>query len=207
MNPDRHLQLALRLLPRPGARRRRQRRMRTASSTTNTTPCSTCRPSTTSTRSRSCSRTSRWSTAPGRSTAELVRPQDIKTTALLTIEGELDDISGAGQTRAAHELCTGIPKARQFHYDVDGRRPLRHLLGPPLAREGLSAGARLHRCAPGSFAARSAAASRAARPREGNGAQRQDRRRARRAPKSASAARAEPAAAMLQHARRPIMAR
>jgi hypothetical protein len=34
------------------------------------------------------------------------------TTALLTIEGELDDISGAGQTRAAHDLCTGIPKAR-----------------------------------------------------------------------------------------------
>ncbi|MGY4829572.1 polyhydroxyalkanoate depolymerase [Sphaerotilaceae bacterium SBD11-9] len=51
---------------------------------------------------------------------ELVRPQDIKTTALLTIEGELDDISGAGQTRAAHDLCTGIPKARQFHYDVEG---------------------------------------------------------------------------------------
>jgi poly(3-hydroxybutyrate) depolymerase len=51
---------------------------------------------------------------------ELVRPQDIKTSALLTIEGELDDISGAGQTRAAHELCTGIPKSRQFHYDVVG---------------------------------------------------------------------------------------
>jgi poly(3-hydroxybutyrate) depolymerase len=51
---------------------------------------------------------------------ELVRPQDIKTTALLTVEGELDDISGAGQTRAAHELCTGIPKARQFHYDAEG---------------------------------------------------------------------------------------
>ena len=51
---------------------------------------------------------------------QLVRPQDIKTTALLTIEGELDDISGAGQTRAAHELCTGIPKARQFHYDAMG---------------------------------------------------------------------------------------
>jgi poly(3-hydroxybutyrate) depolymerase len=52
--------------------------------------------------------------------AEPVRPQDIKTTALLTIEGELDDISGAGQTRAAHGLCTGIPKNRQFHYDVVG---------------------------------------------------------------------------------------
>jgi poly(3-hydroxybutyrate) depolymerase len=51
---------------------------------------------------------------------EPVRPQDITTTALLTIEGELDDISGAGQTKAAHELCTGIPKDRQFHYDVEG---------------------------------------------------------------------------------------
>ena len=51
---------------------------------------------------------------------EPVRPQDITTTALLTIEGELDDISGAGQTRAAHDLCEGIPKARQFHYDVEG---------------------------------------------------------------------------------------
>jgi poly(3-hydroxybutyrate) depolymerase len=51
---------------------------------------------------------------------EPVRPQDIRSSALLTIEGELDDISGAGQTRAAHELCTGIPKARQFHYDVEG---------------------------------------------------------------------------------------
>jgi poly(3-hydroxybutyrate) depolymerase len=50
----------------------------------------------------------------------LVRPQDITTSALLTIEGELDDISGAGQTRAAHGLCTGIPTSRQFHYDVEG---------------------------------------------------------------------------------------
>ncbi len=51
---------------------------------------------------------------------QLVRPQDIKTSALLTIEGELDDISGAGQTKAAHGLCTGIAKSRQFHYDVEG---------------------------------------------------------------------------------------
>jgi len=51
---------------------------------------------------------------------QLVRPQDIKTTWLLTIEGELDDISGAGQTRAAHALCTGIPADRQFHYDAVG---------------------------------------------------------------------------------------
>ena len=51
---------------------------------------------------------------------ELVRPQDIKTTALLTVEGELDDISGSGQTAAAHDLCTGIPKGRHQHYDVKG---------------------------------------------------------------------------------------
>ena len=51
---------------------------------------------------------------------EAVRPHDITTTALLTIEGELDDISGAGQTKAAHDLCTGIPKNRRFHYDVEG---------------------------------------------------------------------------------------
>ncbi len=51
---------------------------------------------------------------------ELVRPQDITGTALLTIEGELDDISGAGQTRAAHDLCEGIPADRRFHYDAVG---------------------------------------------------------------------------------------
>ena len=51
---------------------------------------------------------------------ERVKPQDIKTTALLTIEGELDDISGAGQTRAAHGLCTGVPESRRFHYDAIG---------------------------------------------------------------------------------------
>jgi poly(3-hydroxybutyrate) depolymerase len=51
---------------------------------------------------------------------QLVRPQDITGTALLTIEGELDDISGSGQTKAAHDLCTGIPKDRSLHYDVVG---------------------------------------------------------------------------------------
>ena len=51
---------------------------------------------------------------------ELVKPADIKTTALLTVEGELDDISGAGQTEAAHDLCSGIPASRQKHYTVEG---------------------------------------------------------------------------------------
>jgi poly(3-hydroxybutyrate) depolymerase len=51
---------------------------------------------------------------------KLVRPQDIKTTALMTVEGELDDISGAGQTQAAQDLCSGIPKSKKRHYDVQG---------------------------------------------------------------------------------------
>jgi poly(3-hydroxybutyrate) depolymerase len=46
----------------------------------------------------------------------LVRPQDIESVALFTIEGELDDISGAGQTQAAHDLCTGIPAEKHQHF-------------------------------------------------------------------------------------------
>ena len=51
---------------------------------------------------------------------ELVRPQDITGSALLTVEGELDDISGTGQTRAAHGLCTGVPAEHHYHYDAKG---------------------------------------------------------------------------------------
>jgi poly(3-hydroxybutyrate) depolymerase len=51
---------------------------------------------------------------------EPVRPQDIRGTTLLTIEGELDDISGAGQTQAAHALCTGLAEQDKHHYDVIG---------------------------------------------------------------------------------------
>ncbi len=45
-----------------------------------------------------------------------VRPGAIRNTALLTVEGEKDDISGVGQTEAAHRLCTGLPKARKAHH-------------------------------------------------------------------------------------------
>lgn len=45
-----------------------------------------------------------------------VRPQDIKRTALLTIEGELDDISARGQTTAAHDLCYTLAQTKQFHH-------------------------------------------------------------------------------------------
>ena len=51
---------------------------------------------------------------------ELVRPQSVRDTALLTIEGELDDISGNGQTEAAHALCLNIPRARREHFRAPG---------------------------------------------------------------------------------------
>jgi poly(3-hydroxybutyrate) depolymerase len=51
---------------------------------------------------------------------ERVRPQDITDTALLTIEGELDDISGSGQTEAAHDLCTGVVRKEQRHVEIKG---------------------------------------------------------------------------------------
>ncbi|MEG3792712.1 polyhydroxyalkanoate depolymerase [Lysobacter sp. CCNWLW3] len=51
---------------------------------------------------------------------ERVNPAAIGKTALLTIEGELDDISGQGQTRAAHRLCTGIAAADREHIEVKG---------------------------------------------------------------------------------------
>ncbi|KAG0192031.1 hypothetical protein DFQ28_010416 [Apophysomyces sp. BC1034] len=50
---------------------------------------------------------------------EPVRPRDITNTALFTIEGELDDISGCGQTRAAHTLCAGIAKASRRHFTAE----------------------------------------------------------------------------------------
>ena len=51
---------------------------------------------------------------------ELVRPQTIRDAALLTIEGELDDISGNGQTEAAHALCLNIPRERRAHFLAKG---------------------------------------------------------------------------------------
>ncbi len=51
---------------------------------------------------------------------ELVKPQDIKTTALFSVEGELDDISGSGQTEAVHAICSGVPSRLQKHFEAKG---------------------------------------------------------------------------------------
>ena len=61
-----------------------------------------------------------WDVKSADGALERVRPQDITSTAHFTVEGELDDISGSGQTEAAHALCSGIPANRQKHLEVKG---------------------------------------------------------------------------------------
>jgi len=71
---------------------------------------------------------------------QLVRPQDITTVALFTVEGELDDISGAGQTQAAHDLCSSIPASMQQdfvapqagHYGIFSGRRWREVVCPKI---------------------------------------------------------------------------
>ncbi len=62
---------------------------------------------------------------------QLVQPRAISKTALLTIEGELDDISGNGQTQSAHGLCTSIPAKKREHY-----------LAPDMGHYGIFSGRR-----------------------------------------------------------------
>jgi poly(3-hydroxybutyrate) depolymerase len=45
-----------------------------------------------------------------------VKPEAITDIALLTVEGEKDDISGIGQTQAAHDLCVNIPASMKEDY-------------------------------------------------------------------------------------------
>ena len=104
---------------------------------------------------------------------ERVAPEAITDTALMTVEGEKDDISGLGQTRAAHALTTGIPAHRKEHLTVAGAghygifsgRRWRDIVYPRLreflaaaerepAQRIVAAGSRLARATRG-FAARS----------------------------------------------------
>ncbi len=50
----------------------------------------------------------------------LVKPAAITDIGLMTVEGELDDISGIGQTQAAHDLCSSIPAELKLDYVQKG---------------------------------------------------------------------------------------
>ncbi len=72
----------------------------------------------------------------------------IRKTALMTVEGERDDICAVGQTVAAHDLCTGLKPFRKSHHLQAGSRPLRGVLRPqvggqtyPLVRNFIQANA------------------------------------------------------------------
>ena len=47
---------------------------------------------------------------------ERVDPAAIRHVGLMTVEGENDDISGIGQTKAAHDLCVNLPASSQTDY-------------------------------------------------------------------------------------------
>jgi poly(3-hydroxybutyrate) depolymerase len=49
-----------------------------------------------------------------------IDPGAITRTALMTVEGENDDISAVGQTEAAHRLCTGLSDDKRVHYVQPG---------------------------------------------------------------------------------------
>jgi poly(3-hydroxybutyrate) depolymerase len=49
-----------------------------------------------------------------------IDPAAIRRAALLTIEGEKDDITGLGQCKAAHDLCVNIPDKRRMHHVQPG---------------------------------------------------------------------------------------
>jgi poly(3-hydroxybutyrate) depolymerase len=68
----------------------------------------------------------------------LVRPDAIRDTALLAIEGERDDISGIGQTKAALDIATKLPEAKKQyflardvgHYGIFNGRKWRERIAP-----------------------------------------------------------------------------
>ena len=49
-----------------------------------------------------------------------VDPSKIRRVALMTVEGEKDDITGLGQTYAAHNLCANLPEALRAHHEQAG---------------------------------------------------------------------------------------
>jgi poly(3-hydroxybutyrate) depolymerase len=67
-----------------------------------------------------------------------VDPKSIKATALLAIEGERDDISGIGQTKAALDIATGLSASRKQyflakdvgHYGIFNGRKWRERIAP-----------------------------------------------------------------------------
>ncbi len=132
MNLDRHL-TALRNLYAIWSTATARRPTPPPPSTTSTSPCSTSLRSSTWRRCETSSRST-----PGAGLLDLqgrrVEPAAIRRTALLTVEGEHDDICSLGQTFAAHDLCRAQADA-QAPPPPGRRRPLRRVQRPALGHE------------------------------------------------------------------------
>jgi poly(3-hydroxybutyrate) depolymerase len=71
---------------------------------------------------------------------ERLQPEALRTTRLLTVEGDRDRITGAGQTHAAHALCAALPHGQRAsltmagcdHYDLFSGQPWRERVFPAL---------------------------------------------------------------------------
>ena len=70
-----------------------------------------------------------------------IQPHVIQKTGLMTVEGQLDDISCVGQTKAAHDLCRNLPKDRKRvlvqenvgHYGIFSGKRWRTIIQPQIA--------------------------------------------------------------------------
>jgi len=73
---------------------------------------------------------------------ELITPDAIENCALMTVEGELDDISAPGQTMATHNLCSNIPTEKHLdllqenvgHYGIFNGRHWRNTIKPAIGK-------------------------------------------------------------------------
>ena len=71
----------------------------------------------------------------------IVNPAAIRRTALMTVEGERDDICAVGQTVAAQDLCSSIRPYMKTHHIQTGVGPLRRVQRPQVEPADLPAGA------------------------------------------------------------------
>ncbi len=75
---------------------------------------------------------------------EKVEPRAIRRTALLTVEGERDDICAVGQTLAAHDLCSSLRPYRKRHHMQAGVGHYGVFSGKKLGAADLSDGEERH---------------------------------------------------------------
>ena len=143
MNMDRHVDAHVHQFQQPGARRRRQRRPAPGFYDEYLAVMDLTADFYLQTDRAGVPEAADGRAAPIATATRLVEPAAITDIGLMTVEGEKDDITGLGQTEAAHDLVR-LPTTRRRHFVAAGRRPLRRLQRLALAHHDPARGARLH---------------------------------------------------------------